>query len=290
MPKKRLDHLLVDRQLVQSRSQAQRLIMAGQVQANGQMVVKPSEQFSEEIKVEIIERPKYVSRGGDKLAAALEAFGVDVKGRICADVGSSTGGFSDCLLQDGATQVYSIDVGKGILHWKIRTDPRITVMEGTNARYIERLPQPVSLITIDVSFISLKALLPVTKDWYTIEKFEENDISILDFRPLSEMPNNFMIALIKPQFEAGRKAVSRGKGVINDPLLHFQVMKDVLDFAQQTGYGIKNVIQSPLKGPKGNIEFLCLLEFPLRDKIDVAFFIKTLEIFPSIPEENKSKK
>jgi 23S rRNA (cytidine1920-2'-O)/16S rRNA (cytidine1409-2'-O)-methyltransferase len=152
-------------------------------------------------------------------------------------VGSSTGGFTDCLLQHGAAKVYAIDVGKGILHWKLRTDPRVVVMEETNARFVTALPEPVGLVTVDASFISLKILLPVVKGW----------------------GNGEVIALIKPQFEAGRKETARNKGVILDPAVHRQVLEDVLAFVQKEGFGVRGLIRSPLTGPKGTIEFLAWL-------------------------------
>ncbi|MEA3351744.1 MAG: TlyA family RNA methyltransferase, partial [Chloroflexota bacterium] len=163
--KVRVDKLLVERGLVESCSKAQRLIMAGQVRADGQVVPKPATNVCPKAELSIEPGPRFVSRGGKKLEAAFESFGLDVKNRICADVGASTGGFSDCLLQHGAAKVYAIDVGKGVLHWKLRNHPRIVVMEETNARYVERLPEPVDFVTIDASFISLKLLLPAVKGW-----------------------------------------------------------------------------------------------------------------------------
>ena len=166
MPKMRLDLLLVERGLAESRAKAQALVMAGQVRVDGQVEFKASAQIAPEAHIDLEMGPRFVSRGGDKLEAALLAFPLEVSGRICADVGASTGGFTDCLLQHGAAKVYTIDVGKGILHWKLRSDPRVLVMEATNARYVESLPEPVSLVTIDASFISLKILLPVVKGWF----------------------------------------------------------------------------------------------------------------------------
>ena len=165
MTKVRLDVLLVERGLAESRAKAQALIMAGQVRINGQTALKAAAAIEPNSTLTIDSGPRFVSRGGEKLDAALEAFRVDVKGLTCADVGASTGGFTDCLLQRGAAKVYAIDVGKGILHWKLRNDPRIIVMEETNARFVESLPEPISLATIDASFISLKILLPVVKKW-----------------------------------------------------------------------------------------------------------------------------
>jgi 23S rRNA (cytidine1920-2'-O)/16S rRNA (cytidine1409-2'-O)-methyltransferase len=239
MPKKtRVDLLLVERGLVESRSLAQRLVMAGQVRANGQLVDKPSSKVFDSVDLTIDRGPRFISRGGDKLAAAFEVFDLDVANKVCADVGASTGGFTDCLLQHGAAKVYAIDVGQGILHWKLRNDHRVVVMEGTNARFVEQVPEPVTFVTIDASFISLKILLPVVREW--VRSGGEGEV----------------LALIKPQFEAGRKEVARGKGVVRDPEIHRQVLLNVLVFAQKTGYQIKGLARSPVLGPKGNVEFL----------------------------------
>jgi len=233
MPKTRLDVLMVERGLSESRSLAQRLIMAGQVRVNGQVVFKPATAILNDSTLEVDSGPRFVSRGGEKLEAAFLAWPIDVTGCVCADVGASTGGFTDCLLQHGAAKVYTIDVGKGILHWKLRSDPRVVVMEGTNARYVESLPEPVSLVTIDASFISLKVLLPVVKEWC-----------------------GNIITLIKPQFEAGRKETAKGEGVIRDPDVHRRVLEEVLTFAQENGFSVSGLIRSPVLGPKGNVEFL----------------------------------
>ena len=189
MPKVRLDVLLVERGLAESRAKAQALIMAGQVRVAGQTTLKPATAVSADSVLTVDSGPRFVSRGGEKLDAALEAFAFDVNGLICADVGSSTGGFTDCLLQRGATKVYAIDVGKGILHWKLRNDPRVVVMEETNARFVESLPENIALVTIDASFISLKILLPVVRKWFFPESKGEG---------LGERGE--IIALIKPQF------------------------------------------------------------------------------------------
>jgi 23S rRNA (cytidine1920-2'-O)/16S rRNA (cytidine1409-2'-O)-methyltransferase len=239
MPKIRLDNLLVERGLVESRAQAQRLVMAGQVRVDGQVVLKSATQISPAVQVQIDQGPPFVSRGGEKLAAALQVFPVNIRGQVCADVGASTGGFTDCLLQHEAARVYAIDVGKGILHWKLRQDPRVVVVEETNARYVERLPESAGLVTIDASFISLKILLPVVKSW-------------LD-------DAGQVIALVKPQFEAGRSQVARGDGVVRDPEIHRQVLHEILNFAQAQGYVVLGLIRSPLLGPKGNVEFLAWL-------------------------------
>ena len=256
MSKKRIDLLLVEKGLVESRSLAQRMVMAGQVRVNDQIVDKPSTQIPEDANMTVDTGPPFVSRGGEKLIAALESFPVKVTGKICADVGASTGGFTDCLLQNGAAKVYAIDVGYGILHWKLRNDPRVVVMERTNARYVETLPEPVGLVTVDASFISLKILLPVIKGW-------------LPPSPPTPLPagegrrgEGEVIALVKPQFEAGRKEAARGEGVIRDPEVHRKVLLEVLAFPQAEGYGIRGLIRSPLEGPKGNVEFLTWLEYP----------------------------
>ena len=236
MPKQRIDTLLVERGLVESRNLAQRLVMAGQVRVDGQVVFKSSVLVSLDAELAVKSGPRFVSRGGEKLLAALEYFDLDVAGMRCADVGASTGGFTDCLLQHGAAQVYAIDVGKGILHWKLRQDERVVVMEGVNARYAERLPASIDLVTIDASFISLKMLLPVVSAWLG----EQGEV----------------LALIKPQFEAGKAEATRGKGVIKDAKVHQRVVEEISGFAQELGYIHKGVIESPVRGPKGNVEFV----------------------------------
>ena len=251
MAKVRLDVLLVERGLAESRTKAQALIMAGQVRVADQVTLKPATAVPADSVLTVDAGPRFVSRGGEKLDAALDAFEIDVTGWVCADVGASTGGFTDCLLQRGAAKVYAIDVGKGILHWKLRNDPRVVVMEQTNARFLESLPEPVSLVTVDASFISLKILLPVAKRW------------IGPIPPSLEGKGGAgglgIIALIKPQFEAGKKDVARGDGVIRDPQIHKQVLLDVLGFAQTEGFQVRGLIKSPLLGPKGNAEFLVWL-------------------------------
>ncbi len=253
----RLDLLLVERGLAESRAKAQALIMAGDVRVEGEVALKPATAVDTTAQVEVKQGPRFVSRGGEKLEAALSQFGIDVDGRVCADVGASTGGFTDCLLQRGAARVYAIDVGKGILHWKVRNDPRVVVMEETNARYVESLPEPVSLVTVDASFISLKTLLPVTKGWLTSPPAPDADVLTHTKHPQGERS---VIALIKPQFEAGRQEVARGEGVIRDPYIHRQVLLSVLTFAQNIGFGVRGLMRSPLLGPKGNTEFLVWLE------------------------------
>lgn len=237
MKKTRLDLLLHERGLAESRAKAQALIMAGQVRVNGEVVLKASAGVTTTDSLTVDSAPRYVSRGGEKLEGALSAFALEVNGFICADVGASTGGFSDCLLQHGAKKIYAIDVGKGILHWKLRNDPRMVVMEATNARFVESLPEALDLVVVDASFISLKVLLPVIQTW---QRSQRTDV----------------VALIKPQFEAGRKDVARGDGVIRNAEIHRQVLLDVLNFAAARGFALRGLTQSPLLGPKGNAEFL----------------------------------
>ena len=253
MPKIRLDVLLVERGLAESRAKAQALIMAGQVRVNDQVTLKPATAIEPKSALTVDTGPRFVSRGGEKLDAALEKFGIDVKDFICADVGASTGGFTDCLLQRGATKVYAIDVGKGILHWKLRNYARVVVMEETNARHVESLPEAVSLVTVDASFISLKILLPVIKKWFdfSLRTSHSNEV---------KSKKGEVVALIKPQFEAGKKDVARGDGVIRDPEIHRQVLLDVLTYAKQEGFGLLGLIKSPLLGPKGNVEFLVWMD------------------------------
>jgi len=269
MSKQRADALLVARGLVESRSLAQRMVMAGQVRADGQVVAKPSTLLAADSALELESAPRYVSRGGYKLEAALNQFALNVQGYVCADVGASTGGFTDCLLQQGAAKLYAIDVGRGQLHWKLRQDERVVVMEKRNAREIKRLPEKVDLVVIDASFISLKVLLPVAHSWLK--------------------PNGQIIALIKPQFEAGRKEVSRGKGVIRDPEVHREVVEKMLSFAEQAGFSIQGLISSPLRGPKGNVEFLTQLALEGDSVDDLQSMIDSvvLEVPTSSPRSNE---
>jgi 23S rRNA (cytidine1920-2'-O)/16S rRNA (cytidine1409-2'-O)-methyltransferase len=233
--KQRIDVLMVERGLAESRAIAQRLVMAGQVRVAGQTVSKPSQRVEPKIEIRLELGPRFVSRGGEKLDYALTTFSIDVKGKVCADVGASTGGFTDCLLQHGAARVYALDVGHGILHWRLRQDQRVVVMEGVNARHQSRLPEPVDMAVIDAAFISLELLLPVVCGWLA----EQGQV----------------IALIKPQFEAGRQAVGRS-GVIRDPEVHRQVVAKIMAASSALGLAPQGVLRSPLTGPKGNIEFL----------------------------------
>ncbi|HEC23415.1 MAG TPA: TlyA family RNA methyltransferase [Chloroflexi bacterium] len=236
--RKRLDVLLVERGLVESREFGRRLIMAGEVLVDDQPVTKPATRVATGASIRLLKKPPFVSRGGEKLAAALKTFRIDVSGLVCADVGASTGGFTDCLLQAGAARVYAIDVGYGQLAWSLRQDSRVVVMERINARYLETLPEPIDFASVDVSFISVKHILPALKGWLA--------------------PAGQVVVLVKPQFEAGREAVGKG-GVVRDPQTHSQVLKTVLTYARAAGFRVRGLMPSPLRGPAGNIEFLLWL-------------------------------
>ena len=236
----RLDKLLLERNLAPTRQKAQALIGAGQVLVNNRPADKAGILVDDTALVEIRESCPYVSRGGYKLAAGLNFFNIKPAGFICLDIGASTGGFTDCLLKKGAHKVYSIDVGYGQLDWKLRQDPRVVVMERTNARYLTRddIPEPIDLAVIDASFISLKLLIPPLLPLFRGEKA--------------------ILALIKPQFEVGRGKVGK-KGVVRDPDLHQEVVDKVADFCQTLGLISRGVTPSPILGPKGNREFLIFL-------------------------------
>ena len=236
--KERLDVYLTEQGHAETRSKAQALIMAGQVYVDGQKIDKPGFSVTEEQSVEVRGAAcPYVSRGGLKLEKALRDFGVDPTGCVCSDSGASTGGFTDCLLQQGARKVFAIDVGYGQLAWKIRSDPRVVCMERTNIRNVtpEELGEPLDLSVIDVSFISLKLVLPVI--WQLLK------------------PEGQVLCLIKPQFEAGQEKVGK-KGVVRDPAVHREVLERFLETAREIGFHVKNLTFSPVKGPEGNIEFL----------------------------------
>lgn len=239
----RLDILLVERGLAPSREKAQALIMAGEVEIEGTLHVKPGERVPVEAAVTLKARPRFVSRGGDKLEAALSAFAMPVAGKVCVDVGASTGGFTDCLLQNGASRVYAIDVGYGQIALTLRDDPRVVVMERTNARHLVALPEPVHFVSIDASFISLTLILPAVLRW-TAAPFD-------------------IVPLVKPQFEAGRRDVGKG-GVVRDPKIHRRVLHDVGSFAIGLGLAVNGLIRSPLRGPAGNTEFLLWLSSTAR--------------------------
>ena len=239
--KERLDVLLVSLGLAESRAKAQATIMAGEVYVNGQKADKSGMEVDITSNIEVRGSAcPYVSRGGLKLEKALRNFGVDPTGYVCSDSGASTGGFTDCLLQQGASKVFAIDVGYGQLAWKIRNDPRVVVMERTNIRYVtlEDLGEPLDLSVIDVSFISLGLVLPVVK---TLLK-----------------PTGQVLCLIKPQFEAGKDKVGK-KGVVRDPAVHEEVLQNFISLAKSLDFTIRNLTFSPVKGPEGNIEFLAYL-------------------------------
>ena len=239
--KKRLDVLLVEQGYAETRTKAQAIIMSGSVYVQGQKADKPGTSYEESVDIEVRGAAcPYVSRGGLKLEKALRDFGVKPEGYVCSDSGASTGGFTDCLLQQGAKKVFAIDVGYGQLDWKIRSDPRVVVMERTNVRYVtpEQLGEPLDLSVIDVSFISLKIVLPVVKTF------------------LKE--SGQVVCLIKPQFEAGKDKVGK-KGVVREPETHKEVLDDFLVLAKETDFSVLGLTFSPVKGPEGNIEFLAHL-------------------------------
>ena len=245
--KKRLDVLLVEQGYAENRTKAQAIIMSGNVYVEGQKADKPGTSFEETVAIEVRGAAcPYVSRGGLKLEKALRNFGVDPTGYVCSDSGASTGGFTDCLLQQGASKVFAIDVGYGQLDWKIRSDPRVVVMERTNVRYVtpEQLGEPLDLSVIDVSFISLRIVLPVIKTFLKPEKGQ-------------------VLCLIKPQFEAGKEKVGK-KGVVREPSVHKEVLDGFVDLTKEIGFTILGLTFSPVKGPEGNIEFLAHLT--LEDK------------------------
>ncbi len=242
--KKRLDALMVDKNLCQSRERAKALIMAGRVLVNRLPCQKAGSRFPEDAIISLKGNdPPYVSRGGLKLEAALKAYAIDCTGMICLDVGASTGGFTDCLLQHGARRVYAVDVGYGQLAWTLRQDPRVITIERTNIRTMDptRIGRPVDLISVDTSFISLKIVVP----------------SILPF----VKPGGIVLALIKPQFEAGKGRVGKG-GVVRDPALHSQIIDDLRTFFAQRSLVSAPVVPSPILGPKGNREFMLYLKRP----------------------------
>ena len=249
--KKRLDVLLVERGFADTRTKAQAIIMSGLVYVTGQKADKPGMSFDENCELEVRGATcPYVSRGGLKLEKALRDFGVDPTGYVCSDSGASTGGFTDCLLQQGASKVFAIDVGYGQLDWKIRSDPRVVVMERTNVRYVtpDQLGEPLDLSVVDVSFISLRIVLPVIKTF-----LKENAGQVL--------------CLIKPQFEAGKEKVGK-KGVVRDPAVHKEVLDDFVALTKEIGFKILGLTFSPVKGPEGNIEFLAHLTLADLDGIE----------------------
>ena len=239
--KKRLDVLLTERGLQESRQRAQAVIMSGQVFVNGQRVDKPGTAVANEAELEVRGHTlRYVSRGGLKLEKAMQTFPITLEGKTCADIGASTGGFTDCMLQNGARRVYAVDVGYGQLDWKLRSDERVVCLERTNARYLstEQIPEPLDFASIDVSFISLKLIFPAL---YPLLR-EGGEIA----------------CLIKPQFEAGREKVGK-KGVVRDPAVHLEVLQQFLRHAKENNFTVLGITYSPIRGPEGNIEYLGFL-------------------------------
>ena len=258
--KMRLDLLLVERGLEESRQRAQAVIMSGVVYVDGRKADKPGMAVPAAAAVEVRgDKLPYVSRGGLKLEKAMAAFPVHLEGAVCADIGASTGGFTDCMLQNGAAKVYAVDVGRGQLAWKLRSDPRVVCLERTNARYLsrEQVPEELAFASVDVSFISLKLILP----------------------PLAALlaEGGQAVSLVKPQFEAGREKVGK-KGVVRDPAVHLEVLERFLEHAGESGFAVLDLTFSPIRGPEGNIEYLGWLEkgpgaeknFDLRALVDAS--------------------
>lgn len=253
MKKERLDALLMNRGMFESRAKAQAAVMAGQVLVNEQKIDKPGTPVPPDVTIRLLgNNLPYVSRGGLKLEKALKLFPITVQDKVVADIGASTGGFTDCALQNGAAKVYAIDVGYGQLAWKLRSDERVVNMERTNVRYLEaeHLPEKVDAATIDVAFISLDKILPA------VHKILKDD--------------GFVIALIKPQFEAGKENVGK-KGVVRDAKVHEMVINNVIAFAKEEGFGIAGLDFSPIKGPEGNIEYLLHLTLGNDDAVSMTY-------------------
>ena len=254
----RVDQKLVELGLAQSRERAKALIMEGVVLLDGVRVMKPGDPVREGQALTLKEDPiPFVSRGGFKLDKALKVFPVDPAGKVCIDCGASTGGFTDVLLQHGAARVYAVDVGYGQLAWKLRTDERVINLERTNLRYLsrEQIPELMDLAVMDVSFISIRLILPVVKEFLK--------------------PGADYICLIKPQFEAGREEVGK-KGVVRDPAVHEEVVRGIMEFASSIGFSVMGLDYSPIKGPEGNIEYICHLKngtYPAPD-LDPAAVVK----------------
>lgn len=241
MAKRRLDVALTELGLAESRQKAQAVIMAGEVYVDGQKAVKAGTPVGEDAKIEVRGKAlRYVSRGGLKLEKAVQLWPIDLTGKICADIGASTGGFTDCMLQNGAAKVYAVDVGRNQLDWRLRTHPQVVCMERTNARYLtaEQIPEPLDFFSVDVSFISLHLILPA-------------------LRPLMA-PGGQGVCLVKPQFEAGKEKVGKN-GVVRDPEVHLEVLEHFLEHAAQADFSVKDITFSPIKGPEGNIEYLGFL-------------------------------
>lgn len=256
--KKRLDLVVFEEGHTDSREKAKALIMAGQVYVNGQKELKAGAQIKADDKIEVRgSKMPYVSRGGYKLAKAMKTWNLSLDGKICMDIGASTGGFTDCMLQNGAVKVYSIDVGYGQLAWKLRSDERVVNLERTNFRYVtdEQIPEPVDFASVDVSFISLKIILPVLRERLAA--------------------GGQAVCLIKPQFEAGKEKVGK-KGVVRDQKVHVEVVENITNFAVECGFTLKGVTFSPIKGPEGNIEYLMYIEKSEAPEREVDFSITDL--------------
>jgi 23S rRNA (cytidine1920-2'-O)/16S rRNA (cytidine1409-2'-O)-methyltransferase len=236
--KRRIDSLLVEKGLVESRAKAQALIMAGEVKVEGKAAIKPGTLVAEEVEITILQPPPFVSRGGIKLDFALTQFKLEVSSKVAADIGASTGGFTDCLLKRGASRVYAIDVGYGQLDYRLRKDGRVVVMERVNARYPISLPEKVDLATIDLSFISVEKVLP------SVAQLLKDD--------------GYMMVLLKPQFEARRSEVGKG-GIVKKPLVHARVIGRFVAWAVGHGFRVGGLIASPILGAEGNMEFFVLL-------------------------------
>ena len=237
MAKKRLDILLCERGLAETRQRAQAVIMAGQVYVDGRKADKAGSPTAEDAAIEVRGQLRYVSRGGLKLEKAMAVFPLTLSGAVCADIGASTGGFTDCMLQNGAERVYAVDVGYGQLAWSLRQDPRVVCLERTNARYLsrEQIPEPLDFASVDVSFISLKLILSALRGLLK--------------------DSGQAVCLVKPQFEAGREKVGK-KGVVRDPAVHLEVLEHFLTYAASYDFAVKGMTFSPIKGPEGNIEYL----------------------------------
>jgi len=259
--KKRADVLLVERTLAKSREKAKAMIIAGIVRSGKIIVASPSDLFDNTAPLSVTGNDcPYVSRGGLKLEKALLEFGIDLKEKICLDVGCSTGGFTDCMLQNGAQFIYAVDVGYGQFDWNLRNDKRVQLFERTNARYLDEniFERPVEFVSVDVSFISLKLILP----------------ALLKIKHTKDLQ---VVALIKPQFEAGRELVGK-KGVVKDPEVHANVIKMTLDFSRQIGFAANGLTFSPVKGPSGNIEYLLYLKINANDVLSEEMIKRIVDI------------
>ena len=260
--KVRLDMLLVENRQASSRSKAAAQIMAGEVTVDGRLVDKPGSLVRPDAEIALRAKPRYVGRGGIKLEASLKAFPIAVAGQVCADVGASTGGFTDCLLQHGAATVYAIDVGSGILDYRLRIDKRVQLLERTNARHLDALPQQPALVVIDVSFISIRLILPAVKRWIP---------------PVADI-----VALVKPQFEAGKGEVGKG-GIVRSAQVRRRVLQDIVSFAESIGISAVDLIPSPITGAKGNVEYLLWLRQAPAPSDNGAVIRKIDTLFSSPP-------